>query len=99
MSTYKFVTPTFKAEPRFLGTYGMSTGVTVVKIGSAFRDVLVPDQDYLDSCDAYWRGGYEHYVDEATGLALIAAGYNVEVTGAYGFGVGPFGEGPFGGNA
>lgn len=49
----------------------------------------------------YFRGGYEHIVDDATKACLIGSGLVTEdnftpVGGSSGFGHGPFGHTPFG---
>lgn len=48
----------------------------------------------------FFRGGYEHEVDDATKACLISSGVADEsnFTLASGFGSGGFGLGPFGGN-
>jgi hypothetical protein len=47
----------------------------------------------------FFRGGYEHTVDDATKACLISSGVADETnfTLASGFGSGGFGQGPFGG--
>jgi hypothetical protein len=48
----------------------------------------------------YFRGGYEHMVDDTVKADIIASGVATEANFTYcagGFGIGPFGVGPFGG--
>lgn len=49
----------------------------------------------------FFRGGYEHVVDDSTKACLISSGVADESNfeAVSGFGVGPFGLGPFGGEA
>jgi len=50
----------------------------------------------------FFRGGYEHIVDDATRACLIASDIGIDDSNfepISGFGVGPFGLGPFGGEA
>lgn len=82
--SYLFVTPTVNEAPangpRLFEFYEFRRGVTVVRVGSSFKNVRFPSQDYLETVDEYWMGGHTHEVSDATAADLTAAGYGDYLT-------------------
>lgn len=66
-------------------------------------DTHVADPEFWPQVSAglnYFRGGYEHYVDDATKACLLASGLVTEANFTAppaGYGGGGYGEGPYGG--
>lgn len=81
---YTFTPPTVEEGPagghRLFDFYTLDRGVTVVRVGNRFQQVRYPTQDFLESVDEYWRGGFDHVVDDDTAAVLDAAGYGDYLT-------------------
>jgi hypothetical protein len=81
MAYYIFKTPTVSEGPigkhRLFYFRKQNKGLTVVKTGNAYQTVrYLLDQD-LSTYSEFYRGGYNHTVDDATKAALIAGGIGV----------------------
>lgn len=82
MANYIFRTPTVNEGPigqkrRLWYFYKQPRGITIVKSGSTYSQVRYIVEQDLQSYDAYWLGGRNHTVDEATKTALIAGDVGV----------------------
>jgi hypothetical protein len=52
-----------------------TVGKTVVKKNGAWTTIVVPQGDFLKTCDRVLRGGYEEKITDAEAIELTAAGY------------------------
>jgi hypothetical protein len=52
-----------------------NVGKTVVKKNGTWTTVVVPNQDYLATCQRVLRGGFEEQITTAEAAELTAAGY------------------------
>jgi len=82
---YLFNPPTVAEGPsgsnhRLFDFYTLDRGVTVVKLDGKYLEVRFPDQDFLESCDAYYLGGRIHNISDAAAAELSAAGYEDYLT-------------------
>ncbi len=82
MTEYTFVTPIVEEGPaglsRLFHFYKLDRGVTIVlKPTGGYAQIRFPQDSDFDTYPAYYRGGYNHTVDEATKAALIAGGVGV----------------------
>lgn len=50
-------------------------GKTVVKKNGVWSTIAVPNQDYLNQCERYLRGGFEEIITEAEATELTEAGF------------------------
>ncbi len=81
MADYIFKTPTVREGPagrhRLFYFYKLDRGISIAKSGGTYSQVrYVVDEDVADYQEFY-RGGYNHTVNEATRAALIAGGVGV----------------------
>ncbi len=81
MADYKFTTPVVEESPigkhRLFYFYKLDKGVSIAKSGATYSQVrYVVDEDVADY-DEFYRGGYNHIVNDATKAALIAGGVGV----------------------
>lgn len=78
---YKFITPTVSEGPAGLGPlfsrYRLNRGVSVGKLGDQYYELRYPTEDEIAGFSKFYRGGYEHIVDDATAAELQALGYTV----------------------
>lgn len=84
MADYKFTTPVVEEGPigkhRLFYFYKLDKGVSIAKSGGTYSQVRYPVDEDIAGYDEFYRGGYNHTVDDTTRAALIAA--NVGVTSA-----------------
>jgi hypothetical protein len=81
MADYVFKTPTVREGPaggaRLFYFYKLDRGISIAKSGATYSQVrYVVDEDVADY-DEFYRGGYNHIVNDATKAALIAGGVGV----------------------
>jgi hypothetical protein len=81
MTDYVFKTPTVREGPagkhRLFYFYKLDRGISIAKSGGSYSQVrYVVDEDVADY-EEFYRGGYNHIVDDATRAALIAGGVGV----------------------
>ncbi len=81
VADYIFTTPTVEEAPigkhRLFYFYKLDKGVSIAKSGGTYSKVrYILDEDIADY-DEFYRGGYEHTVDDTTKAALIAAGLGI----------------------
>ena len=50
-------------------------GKTVIKKNGVWSTVVVPQNDFLQTCERYLRGGYEEQITVEEAAELTAAGY------------------------
>jgi len=85
MTTYTFTTPIVREGPSGSGSrlfrfYKLDKGVSIVKQNGIYRQTrYILDSD-LSTFQEVYRGGINHTVDDATKVALIAAGVGVTET-------------------
>lgn len=81
MPNYRFKTPTVLEGPagrhRLFYFYKLDRGISIAKSGVTYSQVRYPVDGDISAYDAFYRGGYEYVVDEATKAALIAGGVGV----------------------
>ena len=84
MADYIFKTPTVREGPagrhRLFYFYKLDRGISIAKSGGTYSQVRYPVDEDVADYDEFYRGGYNHTVDDTTRAALIAA--NVGVTSA-----------------
>ena len=84
MADYIFKTPTVREGPagrhRLFYFYKLDRGISIAKSGGTYSQVRYPVDEDIADYDEFYRGGYNHTVDDTTRAALIAA--NVGVTSA-----------------
>ena len=84
MADYIFRTPTVREGPagrhRLFYFYKLDRGISIAKSGGTYSQVRYPVDEDVADYDEFYRGGYNHTVDDTTRAALIAA--NVGVTSA-----------------
>jgi hypothetical protein len=66
------------SRDRYMELLRNRTGLTVVKRDGEWLTVRNKRQEWLDECDAYFRGGYDNEVTSEQRTELIAAGFTVE---------------------
>jgi len=81
MANYIFTTPVVEEAPigrhRLFYFYKLDKGVSIAKSGGTYSKVrYILDEDITDY-DEFYRGGYEHTVDDTTKSALIASGLGI----------------------
>lgn len=64
-----------------------SRGITVLKEGSAYRQVRVPTDDDVQAADIAYIGGYVYPIDSSERADLRAAGYGDRITTTGGGGI------------
>ena len=78
---YKFITPYVEEGPAGPGPlfsrFRLNRGVSVFKIDGEFYETRFPTEDEINQADVFYRGGYEHIIDDAAAAELVAAGYEV----------------------
>jgi hypothetical protein len=81
MANWTFETPTVEEGPagghRLFYFYKLTKGITIVKSGGVYQQIRYPVDEDLLEYEEFYRGGYEHTVNDATKAALIAGGVNV----------------------
>jgi hypothetical protein len=84
MAYYVFKTPTVREGPaggaRLFYFYKLDKGISIAKSGATYSQVRYPVDEDIADYDEFYRGGYNHTVDDTTKAALIAG--NVGVTEA-----------------
>lgn len=77
--SYLFITPTVEQGPigleRLFQFYTYHVGVTVLKFGNQYVEVMYPNEDDLALADKVYLGGYDNIVSNEEAAALTAAGY------------------------
>jgi hypothetical protein len=81
MTDYIFRTPTVREGPagghRLFYFYKLDRGISIAKSGGTYSQVrYVLDED-IANYQEFYRGGYDHVVNDATRAALIAGGVGV----------------------
>jgi hypothetical protein len=81
MANYTFTTPVVEEAPigkhRLFYFYKQDKGVSIAKSGGTYSKVrYILDEDIADY-DEFYRGGYEHTVDDTVKAALIASGLGI----------------------
>ena len=81
MTDYVFKTPTVREGPagrhRLFYFYKLDRGISIGKSGATYSQVRYPLDEDIADYDEFYRGGYNHTVNEATKAALIAGGVGV----------------------
>jgi hypothetical protein len=81
MAYYKFTTPVVEEAPigkhRLFYFYKLDKGVSIAKSGATYSQVRYPVDEDIADYDEFYRGGYNHTVDDTTKAALIAGGVGV----------------------
>ena len=60
---------------------GVTVAKTVVKKDGAWRTMVSPTPEYLNTCDVVMRGGYVHNISQTLADELTAAGYGDYISG------------------
>lgn len=108
MPTWMFRPPTVDEGPaswdnRLFIRVKLARGISIQeKPQGVFRALRFPTQDEIAEAVAFYMGGHEYEVDDATRAALIAADVgvtsaNFTTAAAAGYGMGAYGFGPYGG--
>jgi hypothetical protein len=81
VSNYIFRTPNVQEGPaggaRLFYFYKLNKGVSVAKSGATYSLVRYPVDEDIATYTEFYRGGYQHIVNDATKAALIAGGIGV----------------------
>ena len=81
MADYIFKTPTVREGPagrhRLFYFYKLDRGISIAKSGGTYSQVRYPVDEDVADYDEFYRGGYNHIVNDATRTALIAGGVGV----------------------
>ncbi len=81
MAYYKFTTPVVEEAPigkhRLFYFYKLDKGVSIAKSGATYSQVRYPVDEDIADYDEFYRGGYNHTVDDTTKAALIAGDVGV----------------------
>jgi hypothetical protein len=81
MADYIFQTPTVQEGPaggaRLFYFYKLKKGISVAKTGATYSLVRYPVDEDVATYTEFYRGGYQHTVNDATKAALIAGGIGV----------------------
>ncbi len=81
MADYTFTTPVVEEAPigkhRLFYFYKLDKGVSIAKNGGTYYKVRYPLDESIATYDEFYRGGYEHTVNDATKAALIASGLGI----------------------
>lgn len=81
MADYVFKTPTVREGPagrhRLFYFYKLDRGISIGKSGATYSQVRYPLDEDIADYDEFYRGGYNHIVNDATRAALIAGGVGV----------------------
>jgi len=81
MADYLFTTPVVEEGPigkhRLFQFYKLNKGVSIAKSGGTYSQVRYPVDEDIADYDEFYRGGYNHIVNDATRTALIAGGVGV----------------------
>lgn len=76
---YIFNTPTVSQGPiggeRLFQFFEYDVGVSILKYGNEYFEVMYPNSDDLSAADAYYLGGYENVVSDEEATDLTNAGY------------------------
>lgn len=108
MTAWTFRTPSVDEgpasweDPLFLRVK-LARGISILEgPPGVYRTARFPTQDEIAASQpAFYQGGHEYEVDDATKAALIAAGVGVDESNfelsAGTYGAGGYGEGPYGG--
>lgn len=79
-----FTPPTVDEAPAGEGPlfyrYKLTRGISVLKVGAAYREVRYPSQEEIEAADITYMGGHAHTVDATEAAALTAAGYGAYIT-------------------
>jgi len=81
MANYTFTTPVVEEAPigkhRLFYFYKQDKGISIAKSGGTYSQVrYILDED-IANYDEFYRGGYEHTVNDETKAALIAGGVGI----------------------
>lgn len=86
---YVFTTPTRKLRPGYVPGQNplvarthLEVGVSVLKEGGFYSEVIEPTAERVTAADAAYLGGRSYTIDSTERAALIAAGYGAYITGA-----------------
>lgn len=81
MADYVFKTPTVREGPagrhRLFYFYKLDRGISIGKSGATYSQVRYPLDEDIADYDEFYRGGYNHIVNDAERAALIAGGVGV----------------------
>ena len=81
MANYVFTTPIVREGPagkhRLFYFYKLNRGVSIAKSGGVYSQVRYVLDEVIDDYQEFYRGGYNHTVNDATKAALIAGGVGV----------------------
>jgi hypothetical protein len=81
MAYYLFKTPNVEEGPagghRLFHFYKLNRGISIAKSGATYSQVRYPVDEDIADYDEFYRGGYNHIVNDATKAALIAGGVGV----------------------
>lgn len=85
MPTYTFKPPTARqgaiGKGRLFSFYSLDVGISVYNDGSGnYSETQFPIDETIKGYSEFYRGGYNHVVDQTTANRLIAAGYKVVVS-------------------
>lgn len=76
------------AGSHFWSRYQINVGVSVVRVGSQFRELPGPRADELVGREGtdWFVGGHVYYVTDEIGEALASSGFDVDMDDGYGLG-------------
>ncbi len=81
MADYVFKTPVIEEAPigkhRLFYFYKLNKGISIGKSGATYSQVRYPVDEDIADYDEFYRGGYNHIVNDAERAALIAGGVGV----------------------
>lgn len=87
--SYVFTPPTRTQRPgyvpgqsRLFARMSLEVGISVLKEGGFYSQVIEPTAERVEAADAAYIGGRSYTIDSTERAALIAAGYGAYITGA-----------------
>lgn len=99
--TYLLTPPTRavrRGEHPLFGRMSFRRGVSLLKVGGLYRQVIEPSDEEIVAAQRAYLGGHEYEVDDDEYADLVAAGYAEWLTpiGSAFYGSGTYGFGTFG---
>lgn len=81
MANYVFKTPIVREGPagkhRLFYFYKLDRGISIAKSGGTYSKVRYVLDESIDDYQEFYRGGYNHIVNDTTKAALIASGLGI----------------------
>lgn len=83
-SIYQFTPPGFRrvasGSDRLWSHWKSDLALSVMKNGSAYTEVEIPDAEDVEAADAFYLGGHTYFITADEADALTAAGFGAGVS-------------------